>query len=222
MKKHLLVLYASLIAALIAALIVEYGYFKVYDTLYVKGFIVGYLCLCLPLLLIWGFSIYMGRALSRKASNNKLVFPKFSLNFQITFSIAYIYFVGRFFFHVVLVTASSAPVKVNDCSESNLNSLSMQDETLSRKYIMAYNSLKQVLRMNAQNSSDTNVCLERTLSQTFDTVIDGNRMNTKIILTMGVADKDDGTFRYLFCCNDSVGFQICSYPFPKINATTNN
>lgn len=215
MKKYFWILLCSLAATLT----VETVYFVFFDRLHVVEFLLIFLCSCIPLFLILGLSILIGRSLSQTTIDKKVTLPKFSFNFQISLSITYIVFLAHFFFQYL---PTNFTAKVEDYNEQNIQTLSHFDEDERQKYLMAYNTLKQVLRMNAQNSSDTNVCLERTLSQSFDTVINGNRMNTKIVLTMGVAGKDDGTFRYLFCCNDSVGFQICSYPFPKINATTNN
>jgi|GEM_PF-5942113 len=107
------------------------------------------------------------------------------------------------------------PAKVEDCHESNLNSLLLADQRLRHKYILAYISLKETLKENAANIADTAICLEQTLSEVSDTVINGNRMTTKITFTAHVASKDNSTFRYTFCCNDSVGSPTCSYPFPN-------
>jgi len=94
MKKYLWIFLGSL-AAIIAAEFISFGFLESAST-----FIVVFLCLCIPLALILGLSILMGRSLSRRTKDNKIIPADFSFVFQTVVSGSYIVFILYFFFHI--------------------------------------------------------------------------------------------------------------------------
>lgn len=208
MSKYLLVLLCSIVLLFVAFFI----HLGIGDDF--SEWMLFFSFICIPILIFGIVSIVMGHALRRANDDGKLIFPRSSLNLQIILSAIYICVISYWLF--VPHRNKEDTIASDDCTASNLQLLATADSSLEKKYLMAYDSLKHIVKSKVKNGTDTAICLNGVFSKPFDTVINGHKMTTKIILALILQSRDSITFRYLFCCNDSIGFTVNRYPLAKL------
>jgi len=207
MGKYLLVLFCSIVF-LFVAFFVQLGIGDISEWM---PFL---LLICVPFLIFGIVSIVMRHALRRATDDGKLIFPRSSLNLQIILSALYICVISHWLF--VPNRNKEDTIASDDCTASNLQLLATTDSSLEKKYLMAYDSLKHIVKSKVKNDIDTAICLNGVFSKPFDTIINGHKMTTKIVLALIQQSRDSIAIKYLFCCNDSIGFTVNRYPLAQL------
>lgn len=174
-----------------------------------------YLFLCVPFAVFAGIAMLIGYTLRRKGNDGKIIFPRSILNIQIVLSVLYM---GLISYRHLIPSRYWQDTKTvsENCTSDNLHLLSTADTSLEQKYLMAYDSLKHIINSRVKIKTDTAICLEGVFSKPFDTTVNGHKMTTKIIFTVTLPSKKNIVFKYLFCCNDCIGFTVNRYPLAQL------
>jgi|GEM_PF-6344308 len=239
MKKYLIILgvfSAILIIGFVAVMWRDSSYPGLADAI---GISIAFI---FPLLLIAAAVIFLG-ALHKIDIENRTIYKRYLGGLQITAGILYLLLLGSvahilpenlfrdiaqnispaFNYYVKHQKTEDPDLdKYQNCQTCNLymlcnNDLSTTDST-QRRYLLAYHSLKQALGKTAKKQTDTMLCLTAFSSERMDTVWQGQKMNTLIMLKFKMADIP-GTMAYYYHCNDSEG--IC-FSKPLLTPVTDN
>lgn len=168
-----------------------------------------------PFLIFALISAIMGNAMRKRNTGIDSSFQRPFRNLQLFLSGIYLVIL---IYSFNLLSLKNRSID-EDCTDSNLMILSddnfFKSDSVKRYNIMAYQSLKSILTKVSGRESDTSICITALQYQPVDTVINDHQMKAKIIMELTIAQRDKKFYRYMYYCNDSVGFGIDKFPQAK-------
>ncbi len=179
--------------------------------------------LCIPLLLIAIIAWAMGYFLRNKQYEKNTSFTKPFRNLQLILSSCYVIFLIYNFnlFSRVFDTSEE------DCTEANIKMIAgniegstqngnVFDDLTIKKNMLAYQGLKKTLLKIGRRATDTSICLYGIYHTHFDTTILNHQLDTKIIIAFSIKDRPGKEYKYMHCCNDSIGFGVNQNPLATL------